>query len=130
MRHVKKRLRDEDAYELFSHEMADELGDVLWYVANLAEKLGFGLDEIAERNLRKIRGRWPVPARRCRCCCSTTLSRGGAASAAGDVRFVDPRSPTARSRFACTTRTASSSEIDSLTTPTSTTAIASTMPFT
>ncbi len=60
VRHVKKRLRDDDAYELFSAEMADELGDVLWYVANLAEKLGFELDEIAQRNLRKIRGRWPV----------------------------------------------------------------------
>lgn len=59
LRHVKKRLRDQDAYELFSDEMADELGDVLWYVANLADKLGVGLDEIAERNLRKIRGRWP-----------------------------------------------------------------------
>lgn len=59
VRHVKKRLRDEDAYELFSDEMADELGDVLWYVANLSEKLGFELDDIAERNLRKIRGRWP-----------------------------------------------------------------------
>ncbi len=56
VRHVKKRLRDDDAYELFSAEMADELGDVLWYVANLAEKLGFELDEIAQRNLRKIRG--------------------------------------------------------------------------
>ena len=40
--------------------MADELGDVLWYAANLAEKLVFGLDEIAERNLRKIPGRWPA----------------------------------------------------------------------
>ncbi len=60
VRHVKKRLRDHDAYELFSDEMADELGDVLWYVANLAEKLGVGLDEIAQRNLRKIRGRWPL----------------------------------------------------------------------
>lgn len=59
VRHVKKRLRDQDAYELFSDEMADELGDVLWYVANLSEKLGFELDDIAERNLRKIRGRWP-----------------------------------------------------------------------
>lgn len=59
VRHVKKRLRDQDAYELFSGEMLDELGDVLWYVANLAEKLGVGLDEIAEANLRKIRGRWP-----------------------------------------------------------------------
>lgn len=60
VRHVKKRLRDHDAYELFSNEMADELGDVLWYVANLAEKLGVTLDEIAASNLRKIRGRWPV----------------------------------------------------------------------
>lgn len=59
VRHVKKRLRDQDAYELFSDEVADELGDVLWYVANLAEKLGFDLDQIAERNLRKISGRWP-----------------------------------------------------------------------
>lgn len=60
VRHVKKRLRDQDAYELFSDEMTDELGDVLWYVANLAEKLGVSLDAIAERNLRKTRGRWPT----------------------------------------------------------------------
>lgn len=59
LRHVKKRLRDGDAHELFSAEMAEELGDVLWYVANLAEKLDLELDEIAQRNLRKIRGRWP-----------------------------------------------------------------------
>ena len=59
VRHVKKRLRDGDAHELFSAEMAEELGDVLWYVANLAEKLDLHLDEIAERNLRKVRGRWP-----------------------------------------------------------------------
>ena len=61
VRHVKKRLRDQDAYELFSGEMADELGDVLWYAANLAEKLDISLDEIAQANLRKIRGRWPMP---------------------------------------------------------------------
>jgi NTP pyrophosphatase (non-canonical NTP hydrolase) len=59
VRHVKKRLRDQDAYELFSGEMADELGDVLWYVANLAEKLDLQLDQIAQANLAKIRGRWP-----------------------------------------------------------------------
>ncbi|MGD9735951.1 MAG: nucleoside triphosphate pyrophosphohydrolase family protein [Solirubrobacterales bacterium] len=59
VRHVKKRLRDGDAHELFSDEMAEELGDVLWYVANLAEKLDLELEEVAERNLRKIRGRWP-----------------------------------------------------------------------
>jgi NTP pyrophosphatase (non-canonical NTP hydrolase) len=60
VRHVKKRLRDGDAHELFSDEMAEELGDVLWYVANLAEKLGLDLDEVARRNLRKVAGRWPM----------------------------------------------------------------------
>lgn len=60
VRHVKKRLRDGDAHELFSAEMAEELGDVLWYVANLAEKLDLELDEIAQSNLGKIRGRWPL----------------------------------------------------------------------
>lgn len=60
VRRVKKRLRDQDAYELFSGEMADELGDILWYVANLADKLELHLDDIAAANLRKIRGRWPA----------------------------------------------------------------------
>ena len=59
VRHVKKRLRDGDAHELFSDQMAEELGDVMWYVANLAEKLGLGLEEVAQRNLLKISGRWP-----------------------------------------------------------------------
>jgi NTP pyrophosphatase (non-canonical NTP hydrolase) len=59
VRHVKKRLRDGDAHELFSDQMAEELGDVMWYVANLAEKLDLGLEEVAQRNLRKISGRWP-----------------------------------------------------------------------
>lgn len=59
VRHVKKHLRDGDAHKLFTAQMAEELGDVLWYVANLAEKLGLGLDEVAQRNLRKIGGRWP-----------------------------------------------------------------------
>lgn len=59
VRHVKKHLRDGDAHKLFTAQMAEELGDVLWYVANLTEKLGLGLDEVAQRNLRKIGGRWP-----------------------------------------------------------------------
>lgn len=38
-------------------EIAKELGDVLWYVANLASDLGYTLDEIAEINLRKLSDR-------------------------------------------------------------------------
>ncbi len=54
----KKALRDGDAPELFRERFTEELGDVLWYVANLATKLGFDLNRIAELNLDKSRERW------------------------------------------------------------------------
>ena len=38
-------------------EIAQELGDVLWYVTALANDLNFSLEEIAEANLRKLEGR-------------------------------------------------------------------------
>ena len=37
--------------------MAKELGDVLWYVAQLATELDLDLDEIAARNLEKLLSR-------------------------------------------------------------------------
>jgi NTP pyrophosphatase (non-canonical NTP hydrolase) len=37
--------------------MAKELGDVLWYVAQLASELELDLDEIAEENLQKLLSR-------------------------------------------------------------------------
>src|SRR6266436_619473 len=58
----KKALRDGDTPELFRDRFAEELGDVMWYVANLATKLGFDLNQIAELNLDKSRERW---GRRC-----------------------------------------------------------------
>ncbi len=54
----KKALRDGDRPELFRGRFAEELGDVLWYVASLATKLGFDLNKIAEQNLVKTRERW------------------------------------------------------------------------
>lgn len=54
----KKRIRDGEAHELFDRRAATELGDILWYVANLARKLGHDLDDIAEQNLRRINERW------------------------------------------------------------------------
>ncbi|SEL86257.1 NTP pyrophosphatase, house-cleaning of non-canonical NTPs [Stigmatella aurantiaca] len=54
----KKRLRDRDTYRLFKESIAEELGDILWYVANLATKLDLDLDDIAAFNLRKTRERW------------------------------------------------------------------------
>lgn len=39
--------------------MAEELGDVLWYAAELAAGLGLTLDEVAARNISKLRRRYP-----------------------------------------------------------------------
>ena len=36
---------------------ADELGDVMWYVACLAQDLGFSLEDIVKKNLEKLAGR-------------------------------------------------------------------------
>ena len=54
----KKAIRDGDAANLYRNRFAEELGDVLWYVANLATKLGFDLNEIGEQNLEKATDRW------------------------------------------------------------------------
>lgn len=57
--HAKKVIRD-DGGEVTSERreaMGKELGDVLWYVAQLASELGLGLDEIAGGNLEKLRSR-------------------------------------------------------------------------
>jgi len=54
----KKHLRDGQAHRLFKERVAEELGDLLWYVANVASKFGLDLDEIAARNLDKVRERW------------------------------------------------------------------------
>ena len=40
-----------------------ELGDVLWYTAIIADRFNLTLDEVADQNLRKTRGRWLYPPR-------------------------------------------------------------------
>lgn len=60
MTQYKKRIRDGDAHPLFTDRAAEDLGDIMWYVANLSAKLGLSLEEIAERNLQRITNRWPV----------------------------------------------------------------------
>ena len=36
-----------------------ELGDCLWYIAAFATNLGFSLDDVAQRNIDKLRKRYP-----------------------------------------------------------------------
>lgn len=58
-----KLIRDEgyvpgtDLSEAQRDALAKELGDVLWYVANLAADLGMPLDTVAARNLEKLADR-------------------------------------------------------------------------
>ena len=39
--------------------LSKELGDVLWYLAVMADGLGLSLDEIARANIDKLRARYP-----------------------------------------------------------------------
>lgn len=55
----KKWLRDKDAHLLFPDQVAEELGDILWYLANAATKFGLDLETIAVANLAKTQDRWP-----------------------------------------------------------------------
>lgn len=56
---VKKVLRDKGGryYQSDIQAIANELGDVLWYAANLARVLGYKLSDIARMNIEKINGR-------------------------------------------------------------------------
>jgi NTP pyrophosphatase (non-canonical NTP hydrolase) len=54
----KKYLRDGDSYKIFHERISEELGDILWYVANIATKAGLDLGDIAENNLSKVADRW------------------------------------------------------------------------
>lgn len=60
----KKYLRDGESHRLFKERLAEEVGDLLWYVANVATKFDLDLAQVAEQNLAKCEGRWgKVPDR-------------------------------------------------------------------
>lgn len=56
---VKKVLRDNNGEftDEWKQKIADECGDVLWYLAALAEDLGTTLGKIAENNIVKLESR-------------------------------------------------------------------------
>jgi NTP pyrophosphatase (non-canonical NTP hydrolase) len=66
---IKKISRHGKAFDATA--IADELGDVLWYIAILSSRIGLTLDEVASRNVEKLRRRYP----------DGFLPRGGGAEA-------------------------------------------------
>jgi NTP pyrophosphatase (non-canonical NTP hydrolase) len=56
---IKKVIRDKGGVidEATRTELQKELGDVLWYVAQLSSELGLNLDEVAAMNIAKLRSR-------------------------------------------------------------------------
>lgn len=52
----KKALRDKDPV-IAKEKLRYELGDVFWYVSQLATELGMTLEEVAQTNLDKLRDR-------------------------------------------------------------------------
>ena len=43
----------------FATKLVDELGDVLWYVAETAQAIGYTMNEIATFNIKKLESRYP-----------------------------------------------------------------------
>ena len=54
----KRYIRDGEAYTVSKQRIEEELGDILWNVANIASKLQLDLDAVAARNIKKIQDRW------------------------------------------------------------------------
>lgn len=46
-------------HELDREAIIKELGDVAWYLAEASEALGISLDEILEKNIEKLKKRYP-----------------------------------------------------------------------
>jgi NTP pyrophosphatase (non-canonical NTP hydrolase) len=54
----KKHLRDGASRPLSKQQIREELGDVLWYAATLADSFGLDLDDVAAASLEKAKERW------------------------------------------------------------------------
>jgi len=57
---LKIKFRDGEAYVAFKIKLAEELGDVLWYLSTIATQNGLSLEEVATQNLAKIHDRFLV----------------------------------------------------------------------
>lgn len=84
----KKHLRDGEAHRLFKERVSEELGDLLWYIANVATKFDLTFDEIAVANLAKVKARWATE-RTEPLCFDATLPEGERLPRRFEVELVD-----------------------------------------
>lgn len=56
---IKKQIGHKHDYDTAVAKLKDELGDVLWYIADLANAYQLDLNEIAVQNVGKLRRRFP-----------------------------------------------------------------------
>jgi NTP pyrophosphatase (non-canonical NTP hydrolase) len=56
---IKKVIRDNngEVSEEKRQELTKELGDVLWYIANLSAELNLSMEDVASKNLEKLKSR-------------------------------------------------------------------------
>ena len=55
--HIKKHLFQ--GHELDKENLINELGDICWYIAIMAEGLGYTLEEVMKLNIEKLMKRYP-----------------------------------------------------------------------
>ncbi len=55
--HLKKALRGDCSIEDKKEDIIKELGDVMWYVALMANELDISLEEVANKNINKLSSR-------------------------------------------------------------------------
>ena len=84
----KKHLRDGDAHRLFKERVSEELGDLFWYIANVASKFDLTLGEIAIANLAKVKARWATD-RSEPLCFDATLPEGERLPRQFEIELVD-----------------------------------------
>jgi NTP pyrophosphatase (non-canonical NTP hydrolase) len=54
---IKKHLGH--GHEINIDKVTKELGDVLWYISDIAAQLGISLEDIAAKNIEKLKARYP-----------------------------------------------------------------------
>ena len=89
----KKSIRDGPSHELHKERVGEELGDLLWYLSNVADQFGLRLNHVARTNLQKITARWGGAQQR-----TTAMNASAPLDANSPVRERLPRNGTVEIR--------------------------------